>query len=157
MVSLWANIFTNEEEKKKKSKDEKQNEFWETNTECIGKGASYFLKTLWFLRVHAKSPKSKIKAFFFPALPLNLVYVYIYIYILYYIISSLKKNLWMQKTLKTWGGKKKNNKQQSTVKTLFHPLVFTKNYDPPPLHFWNWSLSEVCRCCKHFSFKKCFY
>lgn len=131
MVSLWANIFTNEEEKKKKSKDEKQNEFWETNTECIGKGASYFLKTLWFLRVHAKSPKSKIKAFFFPALPLNLVYVYIYIYILYYIISSLKKNLWMQKTIKTWGEKKKQQTTKHSKNSLSSSCFHKKLWSTP--------------------------
>lgn len=65
------------------------------------------------------------------------MYTYIYIY---YII--LYNQLTKEKSLdaennKNLRGKKKNNKQQSTVKTLFHPLVFTKNYDPPPLHFWN--------------------
>lgn len=62
--------------------------------------------------------------------------MYTYIYIILYNQLTKEKSLDAENT-KNLRGKKKNNKQQSTVKTLFHPLVFTKIYDPPPLHFWN--------------------
>lgn len=57
------------------SKVEEENYFFGIKTECTGKGEYYFLKIVWVVTVHAKSPKIKIKTFFFPCLTFR-YYIY---------------------------------------------------------------------------------